>query len=759
MPTQKPSRRRQVGWCVAALASLGWRVATTGVQDGRGDLPQSLYSVSPLPPLVPFVPIPSLHDTSENASSEGLKGSVIPGAGSHSSRGSSSTSENADGSIDGADEHWREGDFPQGGHFSTVPADPGMPGPGVRSSRASQHENIVEGGQSHRTGFSQHNKTPVAGTPNGSTSDDGDVGFQEHRRQAVGLQGNATVAAPLGQGSPNRFGQSQDVRAGKHRPQDVVSPGHNTSAEADYAGIASVGSRRINMRQHEDAGAQEHRHQDRSIAAAAPPFPYRGANIKLMRSESPGDQLPMSNALRNGEQSPNLKAHSPPKRRNGVVAHALKEPTSPAWQDGADNRASMPNYPVESAHRVSHGHRSTEERYTDVFDGYEPSIQEDGRAWTEDQESDEATDIVEVGHGRPLKSAAPPWEKTLLREERELRKARMEPASESGGEIARLLGEGVGADTYDSTSPRRSRSLNHEMRRRLQIQDKATFIVLVAVFYITVAATLLAVYRAADDKSPIVFYTDPKSNRQRVCCTGDDLETFCSVFVHNQPPAVTRLRILGKHPRRPQLGVLLGNFHFRQAAEHVHKSVVESLQRTLLPNRHRLHASDRDVIFDVSLDLTPFVVGSPGAQNADSNVMALGEQDAKVLQEHLRTPNPLQVLMLRKRVQWEGWEDMATNIRQRLRTLGFDGDVDVLLDASEEMVVFRNDQWQNFVRNWITTALVCMLVFGPFLWLPYIWTKRKTVQIHAQYHISLDLQRYWDLLAEGLHGSVGFEAH
>lgn len=476
---------------------------------------------------------------------------------------------------------------------------------------------------------------------------------------------------------------------------------------------------------------------------------------------------------------------------------ASSQPPSRSKHDATGGGERSPPRP-RSAHRSPAYRRPPEMEVDDSF-GFPvppPDDIDDEIEYEEPAYDEEVTNVVEVGHGQPLQGAAPPWEALLRGQEaaaaegnRRATPATTASTAQDGGlsaggrgtdpvtargqggsnesgseraqELARLLGEGVGTETYDPTSPTRSRSLNQEFRLRLQIQDRMTFIVLVIVFFTTLLATLCAVYHLADDRSPVVFYTDPKHDRQRVCCEAGDQESFLDSFVHNQPPAVTRLRIIGKQTQGPDLGALLGNFRFKQVAWHVHNAVYESLQRAMLPTRPRVQAGGQEVIFDVSLDLTPFIISSRGDQHAAaSGAGALADDlDLQVLQEHLRSKNPLQLLLLRKTVKWEGWEDMATNIRQRLRSLGFAGDVEVLLDASEELIVFRNDRWQNFARSWITTALVYMSLIGPALWFPYIWARKKQVQVRAQYHIALDLRRYWELLSEGLNGNVGFEVH
>mmetsp|Transcript_46875 Transcript_46875/g.108386 ORF Transcript_46875/g.108386 Transcript_46875/m.108386 type:complete len:245 (-) Transcript_46875:147-881(-) len=234
-------------------------------------------------------------------------------------------------------------------------------------------------------------------------------------------------------------------------------------------------------------------------------------------------------------------------------------------------------------------------------------------------------------------------------------------------------------------------------------------------FWITVLVSCLSVYRFADDPSPVYFYSDPKNCRQRLICTSLDAESFLQVF--NAQPQTARLRILGR------------------------RSCTRS-------SRHLLLFQD-PVLFDVALDLTPFLAGEGRLRS---------EGDAAVLEKHLTACNPLEVLILGKHVEWASWEDVATNIRQHLRTLGFLGEVEVRLEAREELLVYRNHPWQNFVRSRLTHCLVLLSLVGGFVWVPYLWIRMKTVRVESRFEINLDLERYWELLAAGLHASEGFQS-
>lgn len=309
------------------------------------------------------------------------------------------------------------------------------------------------------------------------------------------------------------------------------------------------------------------------------------------------------------------------------------------------------------------------------------------------------------------------------------------------------LGGGTGSVDASANGRPIDRALKHEWRRRLETQDAATLILLTVAFFTTVAVTCFSVYHFALDRSAVHFYSDPKLTAQsfqhRVVCPTADSDTFMSVF--NSQPQSARLRIIGKRKPVASRGLAL-----REFCEQVRSSCYSAIMSDRSDGRDSRLPSWDAVTFDVSLDLTPFV-GSDGRFASD--------EDAAALERHLHAPNPLEVLLFCKQVEWPGWEDIATNVRQRLRALGFAGVVEVRLEATEEVLVFRNLPWQNFVRSRITQGLVLLSVVGAIFWYPYLWMRSRTVRVESRFRMSLDLAQYWGHLSEGLHATEGFRVH
>jgi len=295
------------------------------------------------------------------------------------------------------------------------------------------------------------------------------------------------------------------------------------------------------------------------------------------------------------------------------------------------------------------------------------------------------------------------------------------------------LGEGIGAMAYER-SPTGSRVINHDLRQRLQIQDWATINLLISVFALTVMLSCCSVYQVADDPSPAAYYSEPKNYQQRLICETNDVDAFLAAF--NTQPQNVRLRIIGRNPEPGGFRRYLRNLN-------AHATRSRGLAN-LLPMRQRRRLS---VLFDVALDLTPFITGD--GRLSDENLM--------ILQKYLNTKNRLETVLLKKKVDWALWEDVATNIRQRLRTLGFPGDVEVRFEASDEVLIFQNDKWSNFVRNRVTQALVAISIVGSAFWVPYVWVRSKTTVVETRFRINVDPVRYWELVAEGLSAAEGFQ--
>lgn len=294
------------------------------------------------------------------------------------------------------------------------------------------------------------------------------------------------------------------------------------------------------------------------------------------------------------------------------------------------------------------------------------------------------------------------------------------------------LGEGIGAMAYDR-SPTGNRNFDQELRQRLQLQDVATIALLICVFFLTVILSCCSVYQVAHDPSPAAYYSEPKNYQQRIICESHEVDSFLAAF--NTQPQNVCLRIVGRNPEP-------GGFRRFLRTLNAHSARSRGLAAVLpMRQRRRLH-----VLFDVCLDLTPFITGD--GRLSDDNLV--------ILQNYLGSKNHLERVLLQKKVDWPVWEDIATNIRQRLRSLGFPGDVEVRFEAEDEVLVYQNHKWSNFVRNRVTQALVMISIVGSAVWIPYVWARSKTTKVETRFRINVDPARYWELVCDQLSAADGF---
>jgi len=296
------------------------------------------------------------------------------------------------------------------------------------------------------------------------------------------------------------------------------------------------------------------------------------------------------------------------------------------------------------------------------------------------------------------------------------------------------LGEGIGAMAYER-SPTGSRSVDHELTRRLQYQDAATIFLLCVIFGLTIILSCVTVYQVADDQSPAAYYSNPRPYQQRLISETNETDAFLAAF--NTQPQNVRLRIIGKNPEPGGFRRFLRNLNPHTMRPNGLAALLPVRQRRRLP-----------VLFDVALDLTPFITGEG----------RLTDESLVTLQKYLNTKNRLETILIQKHVDWDVWEDFSTNIKQKFRTLGFPGDVEVRFEAYDEILIYQNHKWSNFVRNRVTQALVVISIFGSLFWVPYVYIRSRTVKVQSRFRISVDPSRYWDLIADGLSAAEGFHA-
>lgn len=207
-----------------------------------------------------------------------------------------------------------------------------------------------------------------------------------------------------------------------------------------------------------------------------------------------------------------------------------------------------------------------------------------------------------------------------------------------------------------------------------------------------------------------------------------DLDDFIWTFI--QPPKTVQLCVQGLMPLPALLAHLAENVVEWQGGYYRH-------------------------IFSFSLDLTPFLVHaepqdrSTTSAESDSVAGGISEDEIKLLRRFLQeNTNELATVKLMKEVHWDCWEELATNIKQKIRQRGFEGLIHVCWTNTETLTVYQNNSWANFLHMSVTRVLLGLSVFGYLWYLPYMWWRQKGPQLHPQFRVNMDIAEYWQLIGD-----------
>lgn len=285
----------------------------------------------------------------------------------------------------------------------------------------------------------------------------------------------------------------------------------------------------------------------------------------------------------------------------------------------------------------------------------------------------------------------------------------------------------------------RHTDLDRELVRRMRIQDKAVALAIVAMYFLLLLFTASIKYHDAHNDSPVTYYADPRYHS--LVTEGEDAANFLDAF--NQAPKNAHLQVTGYLP------VPEGQGNVQWRGDHYR------------------------VAFTFALDLSPWVVREPdGAAgprppSADSRLPGLPAQpllqdgisldDHSVLETFLATnKNDLAIVEVEKDVVWPDSEELATNIKHRIRQMGFQGIIGINLSESEKVSVFKNAPWANFMHSHTVKILVILSMCGWAFYFPYMWLRCSTTKIRSRYKVDLPITSYWPLIEHKLTAN-GFE--
>mmetsp|Transcript_43444 Transcript_43444/g.86206 ORF Transcript_43444/g.86206 Transcript_43444/m.86206 type:complete len:421 (-) Transcript_43444:21-1283(-) len=300
-------------------------------------------------------------------------------------------------------------------------------------------------------------------------------------------------------------------------------------------------------------------------------------------------------------------------------------------------------------------------------------------------------------------------------------------------EMLMHLASGTGANPGHTGSV----VLDEDLIRRMHFQDKA----LLLLVFVTYAGCLIfsasLAYRQAFNNSPIDYYADPRFYTPAQAIESCDAEGFLDTF--NTPPQVVHLHVYGLLPVSP-------------------------LEEHVLDSAFEWGGPRQRVAFSFALDLSPWVVrglDNPSTRSANpsggNNAVGVSQQDVEHLQDFLdRNQNDLAYVCIHKNVVWPGWEELATNIKLKIRQRGFHGVVLVRRSDDEHMDIHMNRTWANFLHSRSLKILCAMSIVGWIVYQPYMWLKHRPLTIKSLFRVDLPISAYWPLIEDKL-GPNGFD--
>jgi len=295
-------------------------------------------------------------------------------------------------------------------------------------------------------------------------------------------------------------------------------------------------------------------------------------------------------------------------------------------------------------------------------------------------------------------------------------------AAPAGEKVPLLMA--LGGGTGASIGGTGSSIVDRDLLRRMHYQDKAVMLLVLVVYMVALAFSANLTYRQASNNFPVTYYADPRFNN--LVMEGNDLDVFLDTF--NQAPKNISLQVAG----------------FIQVPDDMNGSV-------------RWRGENFQVVFTFSLDLSPWVVretqtiGQSPVQMTRSLHDGVLPEDRSSLHHYLTSDqNDLAYVEIAKKVTWPDWEELATNIKHQIRQRGFTGVISVDRTESDEMQVYKNKPWANFMHARATRVLCALSIVGWLVYVPYMWLRCKKVAMRSHFLVDVGISEYWPLIADKL---------
>lgn len=284
------------------------------------------------------------------------------------------------------------------------------------------------------------------------------------------------------------------------------------------------------------------------------------------------------------------------------------------------------------------------------------------------------------------------------------------------------LGGGTGA----SLSGVASKLFGEDLIQRMRLQDTAVILLMTAVYFAALLVTASVAYRQAHNNSSVTFYSDPRYHS--MFAEGYELETFLDAFC--QPPKNVYLHAAG----------------FTRTTEAV-------------PGIFYWQGYHYSIDFTFSLDLSAWVVreGSNEAVDPSSNEASVPVAEGIVAEDLDKLTrflghdvNDLAIVEVSKEIAWPHWEELAMNIKHRIRQCDYEGMIGVDRTKHESVCVYKNRRWTNFMHSRIVKVILALSIVGWVVYLPYLWIRSSRLHVRCLYQVNISISDYWQLIAAHL---------
>eukprot|EP00397_Hematodinium_sp_SG-2012_P034301 GEMP01036779.1.p1 GENE.GEMP01036779.1~~GEMP01036779.1.p1 ORF type:complete len:414 (+),score=76.53 GEMP01036779.1:349-1590(+) len=251
--------------------------------------------------------------------------------------------------------------------------------------------------------------------------------------------------------------------------------------------------------------------------------------------------------------------------------------------------------------------------------------------------------------------------------------------------------------------------------QRVTVQDTVVLVTLLIVYLILIFSGLTLVYLQSCNDSPILFFTDQRYHN----LSTEDYSTDRFFDAFNTFPSRCSLRVTG----------------FRQTP---------LLSSDAVTWRGCFYRPDLSLCFDLNHEWMSALPVEPEAVATAESFLASGTTGRRALE----------CLTLEKKVQWNEWEELACNIKKRMKSLGYLGIIDVQFDSSDSIRVYKNSAWSIFLHHETTATLMALSIVGSLWYFPYmLWSRRK----HActtKFVVNCPINEFWTLIQARLQPPV-----